>query len=130
MLNLVFFKPFACCCVLLFKFLGLTRIFIIICQIIIEALSLSLQLLLFLFGGMDMTDKIGKSRKSKMKKTPDDVEAMKLEIAEELGLLPKVQKLGWAGLTAIETGRMGGILTQRKKKLKMEATSEASPPEE
>ncbi len=77
-----------------------------------------------------MTDKIGKSRKSKMKKTPDDVEAMKLEIAEELGLLPKVQKLGWAGLTAIETGRMGGILTQRKKKLKMEATSEASPPEE
>lgn len=77
-----------------------------------------------------MTDKIGKSRKSKMKKTPDDVEAMKLEIAEELGLLPKVQKLGWAGLTAIETGRMGGILTQRKKKLKMEATSDASPTEE
>ena len=28
-------------------------------------------------------EKISKSRKSKMKKTPDDVEAMKLEIAEE-----------------------------------------------
>lgn len=63
-----------------------------------------------------MAEQIGKSRKSKMKKTPDDIEAMKLEIAEELGLLPKVRKLGWAGLTAKETGRMGGLLTQRKKK--------------
>lgn len=63
-----------------------------------------------------MAEQIGKSRKSKMKKTPDDIEAMKMEIAEELGLLPKVQKLGWAGLTAKETGRMGGLLTQRKKK--------------
>lgn len=60
---------------------------------------------------------ISKSRKSKMKKTPDDVEAMKMEIAAELGLLEKVQAVGWAGLNAVETGRMGGILTKRKRDL-------------
>jgi len=60
---------------------------------------------------------ISKSRKSKMKKTPDDVEAMKMEIAAELGLLEKVQSVGWAGLSAVETGRMGGILTKRKRDL-------------
>ena len=62
-------------------------------------------------------EKISKSRKSKMKKTPDDVEAMKLEIAEELGLLDKVREVGWAGLSAKETGRMGGLLTKKKKDL-------------
>ncbi len=60
---------------------------------------------------------ISKSRKSKMKKTPDDVEAMKMEIAAELGLLDKVRDVGWAGLSAVETGRMGGILTKRKRDL-------------
>jgi hypothetical protein len=60
---------------------------------------------------------ISKSRKSKMKKTPDDVEAMKMEIAAELGLLDKVRAVGWAGLSAVETGRMGGILTKRKRDL-------------
>ena len=61
-------------------------------------------------------EKISKSRKSKMKKTPDDVEAMKLEIAEELGLLDKVREVGWAGLSAKETGRMGGLLTKKNVK--------------
>lgn len=61
---------------------------------------------------------IAKSRKSKMKKTPADVEELKLEIAEELGLLDKVKEVGWAGLSAKETGRMGGILTRRKRELK------------
>ncbi|MEG1821572.1 MAG: small, acid-soluble spore protein, alpha/beta type, partial [Clostridiales bacterium] len=65
-----------------------------------------------------MEEIISKSRKSKMKRTPDDIEAMKLEIAEELGLLDKVRAVGWASLTAKETGKMGGILTQRKKQLK------------
>ena len=61
---------------------------------------------------------IAKSRKSKMKKTPADIEELKMEIAEELGLLDKVKKVGWAGLSAKETGRMGGILTRRKRELK------------
>lgn len=54
-----------------------------------------------------------------MKKTPADIEELKMEIAEELGLLDKVKKVGWAGLSAKETGRMGGILTRRKRELKM-----------
>ena len=53
-----------------------------------------------------------------MKKTPADIEELKMEIAEELGLLDKVKKVGWAGLSAKETGRMGGILTRRKRELK------------
>lgn len=42
-------------------------------------------------------------------------ETMKYEIAEELGLKEKVDALGWSGLTAEETGRIGGIMTKRKK---------------
>lgn len=46
-------------------------------------------------------------------------EKMKYEIAEELGLRDKVDECGWGGLTAEETGRIGGIMTRRKKKLKI-----------
>ncbi|SHK22828.1 Small, acid-soluble spore protein, alpha/beta type [Hathewaya proteolytica DSM 3090] len=42
-------------------------------------------------------------------------EALKYEIAEELGLKEKVDKLGWSGLTAEETGRIGGIMTKKKR---------------
>jgi ethanolamine utilization microcompartment shell protein EutS len=42
-------------------------------------------------------------------------EEMKYEIAEELGLKEKVDALGWSGLTAEETGRIGGIMTKKKK---------------
>lgn len=44
-------------------------------------------------------------------------EKIKYEIAEELGLKEKVDKCGWSGLTAEETGRIGGIMTRRKKTL-------------
>ena len=40
---------------------------------------------------------------------------MKYEIAGELGLIDKVSKEGWAGLTAKEAGRIGGMLTSKKK---------------
>ena len=40
---------------------------------------------------------------------------MKMEIAEELGLLDKVEKLGWKGLTSRESGRIGGIMGHRKR---------------
>ncbi|KAB3535405.1 small, acid-soluble spore protein, alpha/beta type [Alkaliphilus pronyensis] len=46
--------------------------------------------------------------------TPDLL--MKYEIAEELGLIDKVKRLGWGGLTAKETGRIGGLMTVKKKK--------------
>lgn len=43
-------------------------------------------------------------------------ERMKYEIAQELGLLDRVREVGWAGLTAQETGRIGGLLGQKKRK--------------
>ena len=49
--------------------------------------------------------------------TPEEElrEKIKYEIAEELGLKDKVDAFGWGGLTAEETGRIGGIMTKRKK---------------
>lgn len=51
-------------------------------------------------------------------------EKIKYEIAEELGLKDKVDKLGWSGLTAEETGRIGGIMTKRKKELNLPKNNE------
>ncbi len=55
-------------------------------------------------------------RKNKKKKIITENDIMKYEIASELGLMDKVDELGWGGLTAKEAGRIGGILTARKKK--------------
>ena len=41
----------------------------------------------------------------------------KYEVAEELGLLPKVLEEGWKSLSSKETGKIGGMVNQRKKKL-------------
>ena len=59
-----------------------------------------------------------KKEKNKKKKEPTINDIMKMEIAEELGLTEKVEKLGWGGLTAKETGRIGGLMTAKKKKRK------------
>ena len=42
-------------------------------------------------------------------------EKMKYEIADELGLLDRVLNDGWRSLTAKETGRIGGLVTRRKR---------------
>lgn len=42
-------------------------------------------------------------------------EKMKYEIAEELGLLDRVLEDGWKTLSAKETGRIGGLVTKRKR---------------
>ena len=47
-------------------------------------------------------------------------EVMKYEIANELGLLDKVLDSGWKTLTAKETGRIGGMITKRKREAKKE----------
>jgi hypothetical protein len=47
--------------------------------------------------------------------TPDD--RLKYEIAHELGLLDKVHAGGWKSLTAKESGRLGGLIAKRKKKI-------------
>ncbi|WP_252229246.1 small, acid-soluble spore protein, alpha/beta type [Clostridium sp. ZBS15] len=63
--------------------------------------------------------------KSKIKSNKELTEAekmrekLKYEIAEELGLSDKVDKEGWGGLSAEETGRIGGMMTKRKKILNM-----------
>ncbi len=56
-----------------------------------------------------------KEKKEKKKKelTPEDI--MKYEIAKELGLSEKLSQVGWGGLSAKETGKIGGIMTQKKK---------------
>ncbi|MBE5966830.1 MAG: small, acid-soluble spore protein, alpha/beta type [Lachnospiraceae bacterium] len=47
-------------------------------------------------------------------------EEMKYEIARELGYLDKVMTTGWNSLTAKESGRIGGIITKKKRELKKE----------
>jgi hypothetical protein len=59
-----------------------------------------------------------KKKTTKKKKILTDNDKMKYEIASELGLIDKVSELGWGGLTAKEAGRIGGILTSRKKQKK------------
>ena len=59
-----------------------------------------------------------KKNSSKKDKPLTDNDIMKYEIASELGLIDKVSERGWAGLTAKEAGKIGGMLTARKKKLK------------
>lgn len=58
---------------------------------------------------------------AKKKEKPIDLnnlepeEKVKYEIAEELGLLDKVLESGWKSLTSKETGRIGGLVTKKKK---------------
>ena len=42
---------------------------------------------------------------------------LKYEIAEELGLLDKVREGGWKALSSKETGRIGGMISRRRKAL-------------
>lgn len=44
---------------------------------------------------------------------PED--ELKYEIAEELGYLDKIMETGWKSLTAKESGRIGGLMTKRRK---------------
>jgi hypothetical protein len=52
-------------------------------------------------------------------------EKLKYEIITELGLFDKVSKNGWKSLTAKETGRIGGLITKRKKMMQMEKSQQA-----
>ena len=46
---------------------------------------------------------------------PED--QLKFEIATELGLADKVLANGWKSLTSKESGRIGGLVTKRKREL-------------
>ncbi|MEG1254751.1 small, acid-soluble spore protein, alpha/beta type [Clostridium sp.] len=68
--------------------------------------------------------------KSKLKAnkelTPQETlrEQMKYDIVQELGLEDKVNELGWSSLTAEETGRIGGMMTKKKKGLNVPKNDE------
>lgn len=47
--------------------------------------------------------------------TPE--EKMKYEVAEELGLLDKVKTEGWKSLSSKETGRIGGLVTKKRREI-------------
>ena len=57
-----------------------------------------------------------KNKKDNKPKTKEEI--LKYEIAEELGLMDKIKEGGWKSLTAKESGRIGGIMTTRKKLMK------------
>ena len=40
---------------------------------------------------------------------------LKFEVASELGLADKILKFGWKSLSAKETGKIGGLVSKRKK---------------
>ena len=46
----------------------------------------------------------------------DPLEPLKMEIAAELGLLEQVKSEGWHTLSAKDAGRIGGLMTQRRRR--------------
>ncbi len=50
-------------------------------------------------------------------------EKLKYEIAEELGLLDKVLENGWKALSSKETGRIGGLITKKKREMEKKEQS-------
>ena len=53
---------------------------------------------------------------------PED--KLKFEIAEELGLGDKVINGGWKSLTSKESGRIGGLITKRRREMKKQVLKE------
>ncbi len=43
---------------------------------------------------------------------------LKYQAAQQLGLMDKLQRVGWAGLSAQETGRVGGLVRRMKNQRK------------
>ncbi len=48
-----------------------------------------------------------------MEKPVSEKERLKYEIARQEGLLNKLLQVGWAGLSAAEAGRIGGLVASR-----------------
>ena len=61
--------------------------------------------------------------KPKKEKILTENDVMKYEIAAELGLMDKVKSTGWKSLTARESGKIGGIIAKRKRKIQEENRS-------
>lgn len=50
----------------------------------------------------------------------DPTERLKYEVAEEIGLGDKVRQHGWRSLTAKESGRIGGLMTKKRREQKQQ----------
>jgi hypothetical protein len=46
---------------------------------------------------------------------PDQLLQLKIQATEALGLMEKVSQVGWGGLTAKETGSIGGFMSRIRK---------------
>ncbi len=46
---------------------------------------------------------------------PDQLLQLKIQATEALGLMEKVREVGWGGLTAKETGSIGGFMSRIQK---------------
>ena len=51
-------------------------------------------------------------------------EQLKFEIAQELGLGDQVLEKGWRSLTAKESGKIGGLMTKRRREMKQQDLKE------
>jgi len=47
-------------------------------------------------------------------------EKMKYEVAEELGLLEQVLQNGWRSLTSKQTGKIGGLVTKKRREMRVD----------
>lgn len=68
-----------------------------------------------------MNTKPNKGQVSAEKLLPDEL--LKYEIAKELGLYDKVLNHGWKSLSAKETGRIGGLITKKKREYSKQQNS-------
>ncbi|NLM20278.1 MAG: small, acid-soluble spore protein, alpha/beta type [Peptococcaceae bacterium] len=57
------------------------------------------------------------NQKKKDKSRDNFIEDLKMEIASELGLVNEIREKGWDALSPRDSGRIGGKLAQRLKKL-------------
>ena len=67
----------------------------------------------YLFHTVEEVMDMAKNKKKDKQPTLEDL--LKYEIATDLGLSEKVDREGWGGLTAQETGRIGGMLSSKRR---------------
>lgn len=66
-----------------------------------------------------------KTKSKKKAFDPDNMtpeEQLKFEIAEELGLKEQVLAQGWKSLSSKESGRIGGLMTKKKRQIREAAS--------
>lgn len=62
---------------------------------------------------------MSKKKEIRLSELTED-EKMKYEVAEELGLLDRVLKDGWRSLSSKETGKIGGLVTKKRREMRVE----------